>query len=112
MLPRDQVHALAVYGAVRRQLPKRQDDQDVAVAVLLHDVGKVGTRLWHRVAYVLLADFALPWLRRLPQVDPHDFRYPFYALREHATIGAALAQAAGCSQPVAHAIALHHGTPE
>lgn len=108
LLPRDQVHAIAVYRAILRDHPKIADDPDVAVAALLHDAGKAGTRLWHRVAYVLLQDFAPGLLRRLTPVSPHDVRYPFYALREHARLGAALARAARCNARVVTAIAQHH----
>ena len=88
--------------------PPIAGDPDVAVAALLHDAGKAGTRLWHRVAYVLLQDFAPRLLCRLKPVSPHDVRYPFYALREHARLGAALARAAGCNARVVTAIAQHH----
>ncbi len=108
LLSRDQVHAVAVYRAILRDHPATADDPDVAVAALLHDAGKVGTRLWHRVAYVLLQDFAPGLLRRLAPVSPHDARYPFYALREHARLGAGLAHAAGCNARVARAISQHH----
>ena len=108
LLPRDQVHAVAVYRAILRDHPDIADDSDVAVAAFLHDAGKAGTRLWHRVAYVLLQDFAPGLLRRLAPVSPHDVRYPFYALREHARLGAALARAAGCNDRVVTAIARHH----
>ncbi|MAG35265.1 MAG: hypothetical protein CL878_03310 [Dehalococcoidia bacterium] len=108
MLPRDQVHAFAVYRAILRDHPDIAANPDIAVAALLHDAGKVGTQLWHRVAYVLLQDFAPGVLRRLGPVIPHDVRYPFYALREHAGLGAALARAAGCNDRVVTAIAQHH----
>ena len=45
LLPRDQVHAIAVYRAILRDHPDATDDPDVAVAALLHDAGKAGTRL-------------------------------------------------------------------
>jgi hypothetical protein len=55
-------------------------------------------RLWHRVATVLVR---AAWPGLLERIGgdsrPGSWRYPFYVQRHHATIGALLAEQAGCS---------------
>lgn len=79
---------------------------DLAVAALLHDVGKVAATdagaylgLWMRGPVVLLEAFAPALLRRLaaPQPSPSP-RYAIHVQLAHPQIGATWARAAGCSE--------------
>ncbi len=82
-------------------------DADLVLAGLLHDRAKpAATRLWHRIAGVVLDAFA-PSLRR---------RYArgtgtFALYLDHARRGAELAKAEGRSDRVVGLIARHHQPP-
>ena len=82
-------------------------DEELILAGLLHDRGKPsGTRLWHRIAGVLVSRFA-PRLRpRLARGDSTFARY-----LDHARRGAAQAEMEGRSARVVRLIANHHATP-
>ena len=91
-------------AAVLRELSA---DEELILAGLLHDRGKpADTRLWHRVAGVLLARLA-PGLRgRIAKGDSMFARY-----LDHARRGAAQAQIEGRSARVVSLIARHHEPP-
>jgi len=91
-------------AAVLRELGA---DEELILAGLLHDRGKpADTRLWHRVAGVLLARLA-PGLRgRIANGDSIFARY-----LDHARRGAAQAQIEGRSARVVSLIARHHEPP-
>jgi len=82
-------------------------DDELVLAGLLHDRAKpAGTRLWHRIAAVLL-DEAAPRVRsRLASGDSTFARY-----LDHARRGAELARAEGRSERVIRLIARHHQSP-
>lgn len=82
-------------------------DEELILAGLLHDRGKpAGTRLWHRIAGVLVNRF-VPRLRsRLARGDSTFARY-----LDHARRGAAQAEIEGRSARVVRLIANHHETP-
>ncbi len=79
---------------------------DLAVAALLHDVGKVAATdagaylgLWMRGPVVLLEAFAPALLQRMAAPQPsHSPRYAIHVQLAHPQIGAAWARAAGCSE--------------
>jgi hypothetical protein len=101
---RDQRHSLDV---MRLLMERGCRDEDTLMAALLHDVGKgriagVKVRLWHRVAYVLLASVS-PWtLRRLGKG-----RGGLGALHQHAERGAVVAEALGATAAVVELIRRH-----
>jgi hypothetical protein len=112
-MPRcDQRHGLEVFYVLRR---KQHDDHDLLVAALLHDVGKSGgrLRLWHRVLIVLIKALGpqLLLLDRLASDESNSWRYPFFIHRHHPELGAALAQAAGCSPITVELIRRHQEPP-
>ena len=91
-------------AAVLRELGA---DEELILAGLLHDRGKpAGTRLWHRVAGVLLARLAPRVRERMASGESTFARY-----LDHARRGAAQAQIEGRSPRVVHLIARHHELP-
>ena len=97
-----QAHSVRV---LRRLLAEGDVDGDLAVAALLHDVGKVAALeagaylgLWLRGPIVLLEALRPGLLRRWASATPSpSLRYALYVQLTHPAIGAAWAQAAGCS---------------
>jgi putative nucleotidyltransferase with HDIG domain len=82
-------------------------DEELVAAGLLHDVAKPSaTRLWHRVAGVLLARFAPRVRRELARGNSTFARY-----LDHARLGAAEARRQGASERVVFLIAGHHSPP-
>jgi hypothetical protein len=105
MSPIDQRHCLDVFNTLLRQ---GHSDPDLLQAALLHDVGKRGIHLWHRVAGVLLEAFWPTLLEKLAVNRPKGWLYGFYIYWYHADLGAELAERSGCSQYVVELIRGHH----
>jgi putative nucleotidyltransferase with HDIG domain len=81
--------------------------EEVVEAGLLHDIAKpAGTRLWHRIAGVLLARFAPAVRERLARGESTFARY-----LDHARRGAEEARRRGASERVVRLIARHHERP-
>ena len=110
MPPGDQVHALCVLRALRRD----GTPSELEPAALLHDVGKAHGRLTlgRRTLIILLEDLGHNWLERLASPDPTGWRYPFYVHLHHAEMGAEKCQEAGCSQLTVALVRHHEGLPE
>jgi putative nucleotidyltransferase with HDIG domain len=91
-------------AAVLRELGA---DEELVLAGLLHDRGKPSrTRLWHRIAGVLLARLAPSLRERLGRGES-----TFALYLDHARRGAAQAQIEGRSPRVVRLIARHHEPP-
>jgi HD superfamily phosphodiesterase len=88
-------------------LLQRGADAEVVLAGWLHDRAKpADTRLWHRVAAVLIDAFVPALRRRLERGDGTFARY-----LAHARRGADLARLEGRSERVVRLIARHHEHP-
>ena len=82
-------------------------DPELVLAGLLHDRAKPReTRLWHRIAAVLLETFTPRVRERLVRGDGVFARY-----LDHARRGAQMARAEGRSERVVRLIARHHERP-
>jgi hypothetical protein len=112
-LPIDaQAHSLRVLKAL---LADASTPPDLAVAALLHDVGKVAASdagvylgLWLRGPLVLLEAWRPDLLARMSSPQPSaGLRYAFHVHSRHPQIGAEWAQRAGCSLLVCWLIAHH-----
>ena len=105
MSPRDQKHSIDTFRLLKAQ---GCVDSELLSAALLHDVGKgrlagARVRLWHRVAYVLLAVGAPALLRRLT-----NGRGGLANLHHHSERGAVVAEALGVGPATVELIRRHH----
>jgi len=106
MSRRDQHHGIDLVRTLQRQGHR---DRALLRAALLHDVGKAGhLRLWHRVAVVLVEQFAPAMLHRLADDRPGSRGYPFFAHLNHPRLGAERAREAGCDWLTVDLIQRHH----
>ncbi len=95
-------HSLNVYQTL---LGAGQDHPDLAVAALLHDVGKVAAEeagvklgLWMRIPLVLIEATRPQLIRYFASADPADgWRYTLMVHLDHPQIGAEWAEEAGTS---------------
>ncbi len=99
-----QRHSLNVYYALRQA---GEDDEELLRAALLHDVGKRGVRLYHRVANVALRALA-PWLwRRWATSGRGPWRRGLYTLRHHGELGAKQLVSSGASRRIVEIVRRH-----
>ncbi|MCY3719954.1 MAG: HD domain-containing protein [Anaerolineaceae bacterium] len=105
----EQLHSLRVLRALQAE---GAAGPDLAVAALLHDLGK--TRwpfpLWQRALVVLLPALAPALARRLARGSENDpLARPFLLCEQHPAWGARMARAAGASERAAWLIENHAG---
>lgn len=99
----DERHAQRTAEALRRL----GADEELIVAGLLHDIAKPsGTRLWHRIAGVLLELVAPGARARIARGDGVFARY-----LDHARRGAEEVRRRGATERVVRLIARHHDRP-
>ncbi len=110
-----QRHSLDVLYALQKA---GYTDPDLAVAALLHDVGKLAAAeagihygLWLRGPLVIASALWPEGVDRWAAPDPHrGWRYLLWVHREHPRLGAAMARADRCSE-LACWLIQHHQTP-
>jgi putative nucleotidyltransferase with HDIG domain len=108
----EQAHALLVLHTL---LDQCEEDKDLLVAALLHDVGKsrFPLHLWERVVIVLAKKFCPECVQRWGEMNsgnqqaPRGWRRAFQIAEEHPTWGAEIAVDAGCSQMSVNLIRRH-----
>jgi hypothetical protein len=104
----EQAHSLRLC----RQLLEHKDNQpDLLVAALLHDVGKSRYPLfiWERVWIVLGKALFPERVKKWGQASPHGWRRAFVIAEKHPAWGAEMAAQAGAS-PLAVALIRRHQT--
>jgi len=99
-----QRHSLDVYHALRQ---RPEADDELLKAALLHDVGKRGVGLHHRVANVILCALAPGLWRRWANPGPGPLRHGLYALRYHGEMGARRLVEVGESPQVTEIVRRH-----
>jgi len=112
MLQSEQVHSLRV---LHELLAQQEENKDLLVAALLHDVGKsrFPLHLWERVVIVLAKKIypagAKRWGERVSEDEqaPRGWRRAFIIAEEHPVWGAEMAADAGCSQLTMNLISRH-----
>jgi hypothetical protein len=104
--PSEQAHSLAVLGAL---LEQGENNPDLLVAALLHDVGKLchPLRLWERVMIVISQLIFPRQLKKWGEGLPYGVKRPFVVAEQHPVWGAELVAEAGAS-PLAVALVRRH----
>jgi hypothetical protein len=108
----EQAHSLRVLQVL---LDQREEQKDLLVAALLHDVGKsrFPLHLWERVVIVLTGvvcpECSKRWGERVIEDEqaPRGWRRAFVVAEEHPAWGAEMALKAGCSQLTVNLIRRH-----
>ncbi len=111
--PGEKAHALAMY---RRLLAQGENQPDLLMAALLHDVGKTRYRLnpLERVMVVLAKAVSPEWSQRWGSLPPNGWdgsppwRKAFIVAEQHAGWGAEMARKSGVSPLTESLIREHH----
>ena len=95
--PSEQGHSLEVFKCL---VESGENDHDLLVAALLHDVGKsrYPLRLWERVVIVLFKHFMPAKAKAWGNGAPLGWKRPFVVSEQHAAWGAEMIEQAGCSE--------------
>lgn len=104
--PNEQAHSLQIYRQLCDQKPV---DDDLLVAALLHDVGKIQypLRPWER-AWIVIAKAILPAkAAEWGQAEPRGWKRPFVIAERHPAWGAEMAARAGTPPTVVSLIRRH-----
>lgn len=108
-------HSLNVLRSVLAQgAPPTETPPELAVAALLHDVGKsrYPLAIWQKTAAVLVLAFAPTLFRRLSQRDPQAFwSRPFVVYVQHPAWSAEMLAQVGASDAAIWLVAHHQDTP-
>jgi len=104
MSRRDQVHSINTATLVAGHASACPD---LLVAALLHDAGKGEQSIWQRALYVVLTAVSPAAIARFARPGGGT-RGALHRSLNHASLGAARAAEAGCSEKVCRLIAGHH----
>jgi putative nucleotidyltransferase with HDIG domain len=87
-----------------------EDRQDLLVAALLHDVGKIRTSVsvWERSLAVLLEKWMPVRVERFSEGSPNGWRRAIVVKTQHPLWGAEMAKEAGCTELTISLIKRHH----
>ncbi len=102
----EQAHSLAIFHQLCEQ---GENNQDLLVAALLHDVGKTRypLQLWERVWVVLGKTFWPKRAREWGRAQPRGWKKAFVVAEQHAAWGAEMAAQAGASALAVSLICFH-----
>jgi predicted hydrolase (HD superfamily) len=104
----EQAHSLRVLKELRRQ---GEDNSDLEIAALLHDVGKIRTplRLWERVLVVLVRKICPNCVKKWGAASENEpgWRRAFVVAEKHPAWGADLVSQSGGSALAAALVARH-----
>jgi hypothetical protein len=94
--PSEQAHSLRIACLL---IGQNEDNPDLLVAALLHDVGKCRfpLRVWERVLIVLGKALFPEQARKWGKGHPYGWRRPFVVAEQHPDWGAEMAAQAGAS---------------
>lgn len=109
----EQLHSLRVLKHVLSQEP--HTPRALALAALLHDVGKVRYRMrvWQRTMVVLTQHFAPRWYARwAAEEQTEDWRAPFAVHRYHPAWGADILAQTGAPAEAVWLVAHHQDAPQ
>lgn len=98
------------YRVMMRLRDSGEDRQDLLVAAILHDVGKIRTpvTVWERSLAVLMEKWMPGKLERYSKGPPNGWRRAVVVKAQHPIWGAELAREAGCTALTVSLIKRHH----
>lgn len=104
--PSEQAHSLEV---LRRLVEQEETHQDLLVAALLHDIGKIRFPLqaWERGLVVLTKTLFPNQTRQWGHGAPRGWRRPFVVAEQHPAWGAQIASQVGASELTVELIHRH-----
>ena len=107
--PYDQAHSIHIY---HRLVQAGEIQNDLLVAALLHDIGKIcyPLSLWERVVIVVFNSLFPGASQNWGKGDPSSWRRPFVVAENHPAWGSKIALEAGAS-PLAATIIDRHQDP-
>ncbi len=98
------------YRVMKRLRDSGEVSQDLLIAALLHDVGKIRTpvSVWERSLAVLLEKWKPATVERINEGSPNGWRRAIVVKAQHPIWGAEMAREAGCTALTASLIKRHH----